>query len=230
VLRPGSLLLFCFTSAVFAEDWPQFRGPTGQGISAETGLALTWSEKESVRWKTAIPGRGWSSPAIAGGRIWLTTATESGRSLRAVSVDAESGKITRDVEVFRVANPGAIHEKNSHASPTALIEGDRVYVHYGPQGTACLTSDGAVVWQTRLAYAPGHGSGGSPVLYDDLLIVACDGTDVQYVIALDKTTGKQRWKRERQGLMAFSTPLVFRAEGGDQVVSVGGRRTVAYEP
>lgn len=222
--------LLCWSCVLAAEDWPEFRGPTGQGISSETGLPATWSEKENIRWKTALPGKGWASPAILGDRIWVTTATEEGRSLRAVGVERDTGKIVVDVEVFRLRTPGVIHEKNSHASPTPVLEGDRVYVHFGPQGTAGLKRDGEVVWKARLDYEQGHGPGGSPVLYEDLLIVNCDGIDVQYVVALDKATGTVRWKKRRAGLMAYSTPLVVRGEGGDQVITVGGRRTVAYEP
>lgn len=224
------LLALWLCSGLAAEDWPEFRGPTGQGHSSEKGLPLTWGEGQNVRWKVPIPGRGWSSPAILGDRIWLTTATEGGKSLRALALDRESGRIARDMEVFRRQNVGSVHEKNSHASPTPVLERDRVYVHFGANGTACLTAAGEVVWRTRLDYAQGHGPGGSPALYEDLLIVNCDGTDVQYVVALDKATGKIRWKKNRAGLMAYSTPLVVRVPQGDQVVSVGGRRAVAYDP
>jgi outer membrane protein assembly factor BamB len=214
-----------------AQDWPEFRGPTGQGHAAGRGLPLTWSEAEQVRWKVAIPGRGWSSPAIQGERIWLTTATEGGRSLRAVSVDRETGAVRQNVEVFRLKNLGPIHSKNSHASPTPVLEGDRVYLHFGAHGTACLTQSGEIVWKTRLEYDNGqHGPGGSPVLYDDLLIVSCDGQDAQFVVALDKLTGKVRWKRPREGFQAYTTPLVIRLPAGDQVISPGAFRAVAYDP
>ena len=230
LLLPLAFALLCWSGVLAAEDWPEFRGPTGQGHSSETGLAATWSEKENIRWKTAIPGKGWSSPAILRDRIWVTTATNAGRSLRAVAVERESGKIVVDVEVFRLERAGVVHEKNSHASPTPVLEGDRVYVHFGPQGTAALKQDGEVVWKTRLAYAQGHGPGGSPVVYEDLLIIDCDGTDVQYVVALDKASGTVRWRKNRAGMMAYSTPLVVRGEEGDQVVTVSGGRTFAYEP
>lgn len=216
---------------VFAEDWPEFRGPSGQGISDERGLPLTWSESKNVKWKTAIPGRGWSSPAILGDRIWLTTATEDGKSLRAISVDRNTGTITQNVEVFRIKNLGPMSPKNSLASPTPVLESDRVYLHFGAHGTACITQSGEIVWKTRLEYDNGqHGPGGSPVLYQDLLIVSCDGLDVQYVVALDKLTGKVKWKKPRQGYQAYTTPLVVRLPGGDQVISPGALRAIAYEP
>jgi outer membrane protein assembly factor BamB len=224
-------LTFCLAAAALIQDWPEFRGPTGQGHSDERGLPLTWSEEKNVKWKVAIPGSGWSSPAIQGDRIWLTTAAEEGKSLRAVSVDRKSGTILQNIEVFRLKSAGSINSKNSHASPTPVIEGDRVYLHFGAHGTASITQSGQIVWKTRLAYDNGqHGPGGSPVIYGDLLIVSCDGQDIQYVAALDKNTGKIRWKRPRQGYQAYTTPLIIRLPGGDQVISPGALRAIAYEP
>jgi outer membrane protein assembly factor BamB len=215
----------------FSQDWPEFRGPTGQGHSDERGLPLVWSETKNVRWKVAIPGRGWSSPAIQGDRIWLTTATEEGKSLRAISVDRNTGAILQNVEIFRIKSPGNLNSKNSQASPTPVLEGDRVYLHFGAYGTACITQSGEVVWKTRLDYDNGqHGPGGSPVIYDNLLILSCDGQDVQYVVALDKMTGKVRWKKLREGYQAYTTPLVVRIPAGDQVISPGAYRAVSYEP
>ena len=168
---------------------------------------------------------------IQGERIWLTTALGKGRSLRAASLDRKDGRVLSEIEVFLKNDPGRIHSKNSHASPTPILEGDRVYVHFGAYGTACLSSDGQILWRTQLKYEHAHGPGGSPTLFRDLLIVSCDGTDVQYVVALDKQTGQIRWKQSRgKGRMAFSTPLVIQEQGVDQVVSTGGDRVVSYDP
>ena len=225
-----TFLLF-LTLLLPASDWPQFRGPTGQGHSDEQGLPLNWSETTNVRWKIAIPGRGWSSPVVQGDHIWLTTATEEGKSLRAISVDRNSGAILQSVEVFRLKSVKLANSKNSFASPTPIIDGDRVYLHFGAFGTACITQSGEIVWKTRLEYDNGqHGTGGSPVLYDDLLIVSCDGNDVQFIVALDKLTGKVRWKKSREGYQAYTTPLIVKLPGGDQVISPGAFRAVAYEP
>ena len=142
-------LLFCLNGQLFAGDWPQFRGPTGQGISEETGLPVTWSETEHITWKKAIPGHGWSSPVIEGGQLWLTTATDGGQSLRAIAVDPESGEILHNVEVFRQAEPSKKHEKNSHATPTPILDGGRVYVHFGTQGTAALMKNGELRWRNQ---------------------------------------------------------------------------------
>jgi outer membrane protein assembly factor BamB len=132
--------------------------------------------------------------------------------------------------VFHLDEPGSIHSKNSHASPTPILEGDRVYVHFGAHGTACLSTDGTIVWTAKLEYAHRHGPAGSPVLYQDLLLMSCDGTDQQFVVALDTNTGKERWRRSRDGRMAYSTPLVIDVNGEPQLMSTGGNRAIAYDP
>ncbi|MEP7367134.1 MAG: PQQ-binding-like beta-propeller repeat protein [Acidobacteriota bacterium] len=234
------LAVLLLSSLAFAEDWPQFRGPTGQGHSTETGLPLKWTDTENVRWKVEVPGRGWSSPAVAGGRVWLTTATTEGitsvlmrtRVLRALAYDLATGKEVVNTAVFSLTDAGAMHAKNSHASPTPILEGDRVYVHFGGHGTAALDTNGKVLWKVTLPYEHLHGTGGSPVLYGDLLIYSCDGTDVQFVVALDKKTGAVRWKtpRPKPGYMAYSTPLIIKVNGADQLVSPSAYRAIAYEP
>lgn len=225
------LTLLFFSLPMLAEDWPEFRGPSGQGHSSERGLPLTWSETKNVKWKTAIPGKGWSSPAILGDRIWLTTATEEGKSLRAVCIDMKTGAVLLNIELFRLKSSGPLHAKNSLASPTPVLEGDKIYLHFGANGTACLTQTGEIVWKTRLDYDNGqHGSGSSPVIYDNLLVINCDGQEMQYVVALDKLTGKQRWRKYRTGAQAYTTPLVVKLPAGDQLISIGAFRTFAYEP
>jgi outer membrane protein assembly factor BamB len=215
------------------QDWPQFRGPTGQGLSDAHGLPSTWSESENVRWKVPIPGKGWSSPVVQGDSVWLTTSVkeEEGLSLRALCLGRSSGAVLKNIEVFRLKASPQINAKNTYASPTPVLDGDRIYIHFGAFGTACLTQSGEIKWRTRLEYDNGqHGPGSSPVLYDDLLIINCDGRDVQYVAALDKGTGAIRWKKSRRGYQAYSTPLVVRLPNGDQVVSPGAYRATAYEP
>src|SRR6188474_3526022 len=186
--------------AAQAEHWPEFRGPTGQGHSTERDVPLEWSESRNVLWKTPVQGRGWSSPVVERDRVWLTTAVSGrgGTSLRVMAYDVETGQEVVNVEVFHLRESDLLNPKNSHASPTAIVEGDRVYVHFGSAGTAALTTSGEIVWKTRLSYQSQHGNGGSLVLYKDLLIVNCDGSDEAYVIALDKATGKTRWKRNRR--------------------------------
>ncbi len=236
ILARNVLLAFLLTLATMvgrAEDWPQFRGPTGQGHSTERELPLEWSESRNVRWKAPVAGRGWSSPVVADGRVWLTTAVKSGgASLRALAFDVETGRELVNVEVFKIRNGDLTNPKNSHASPTPIVEGDRVYVHFGAEGTAALTISGEIVWKTRLAYESQHGNGGSPIVYADLLIVSCDGSDDAFVVALDKRTGKVRWKtpRRQPADQAYSTPLMIRVGERDEVVSVGAFRAAAYDP
>ena len=220
-------------SGVNNNDWPQFRGPTGQGHSTETGLPIEWSESRNIVWKTPVPGRGWSSPVVADGRIWLTTATkDKGTSLRALAYDVENGRELINVEVFHLRSADLTNPKNSHASPTPIVEGDRVYVHFGAQGTAALSTSGEIIWKTRLPYESQHGNGGSPTLYGDLLIVSCDGSDDAFVAALDKRTGKTRWRASRRQPFdqAYSTPLIIRVGERDEIVSVGAYRAAAYDP
>lgn len=229
-----------FAASAHAEDWPQFRGPGGQGHSAEVGIPVEWSETQNVSWKVPAGG-GWSSPVISGGRVWFTAVTttpvsrgqDTPVSLRLVGLDVMTGREAVNVEVFKFDHPAGINEKNSRASPTPIVDGDRIYVHFGSDGTAALTTAGTIVWTTRLRYDAQHGNGGSPVLYHDLLIVNCDGWgDEAYVVALDTQTGKARWKtsRRRPWSQAYTTPLVIRVGEEDQVVSVGAYRAVAYEP
>ncbi|MEX0701975.1 MAG: PQQ-binding-like beta-propeller repeat protein [Planctomycetales bacterium] len=221
-------------------DWPQFRGPDGQGHAAAKALPLEWSETENVAWKTAVPGQGWSSPVIAGGRIWLTTALDDGKSLRAVCVDAGDGKILHDVEVFTPEKPTPLHAKNSYASPTPVLDRGRVFVHFGAMGTAALDAATAeVLWKNEeLVIDHETGPGVSPVLFENLLIVPFDGTDVQYVAALDARTGRVVWRRDRSAPMreepsmhrAFATPLVVEAAGKRQLVSPAADQVHAYDP
>lgn len=233
----------CLNVPMDAADSPQFRGPGGQGHSDAKNLPLTWSETENIAWKVPIAGLGWSSPSIQGDQIWLTTALDDGKSLHAIALDRASGKTLHDVEVFTLENPGGVHSKNSHASPTPLIEGDRVYVHYGAHGTACLKTDGTIVWKNQaLKHDHRHGPGGSPVVFEDLLILNCDGSDIQFVVALDKATGEIRWQKKREHIhadrlsgksnvpMAYTTPLLVDVNGTIQLLSTGADSIVAYNP
>jgi outer membrane protein assembly factor BamB len=239
----AAVLLTCFETFAVAADWPQFRGPGGQGHSDAKGLPVTWSESEHVKWKVEVPGLGWSSPSIQGNRIWLTSALEDGKSLHAMALDRDTGSVIHDVEVFRLEDAGSIHKKNSHASPTALIEGDHIYVHFGAHGTACVSADGQVVWKNQeLKYNHRHGPSGSPVIFDDLLILNCDGSDVQFVVALDKNDGSIRWKKKREHIgedrltgksnvpMAYSTPLLTEINGRTHLLSCGADSIVSYNP
>ena len=231
-MRRALLFTLCLlvSNSVMAGDSPQFRGPGGEGHSDEKHLPLTWSPTENIRWKTDLEGLGWSTPSIVGSEVWLTTALDEGKSLRVICLDKDSGAIRHNVEVFHHDDPGPIHKKNSYASPSVLIDGDRLYVHFGRLGTACLDHEAKVLWKTELKYNHRHGPGGSPVIFGDLLVIACDGTDIQYVTALNKRTGKEEWKTTRDGKMAYSTPLVIEVNGQKQLVSTGGEWAISYAP
>jgi outer membrane protein assembly factor BamB len=236
-MRRGTLLIVFLASAgASAQEWPQFRGPTGQGHSEERGLPLNWTETSNIAWKVPVPGAGWSSPVVAGGRVWMTTAVADARgavSLRALAFDANTGREVVNTEVARVDRPGYPHFKNGRASPTPVVTADRVYVHFGADGTAALTTSGEIVWRARYRYDSQHGSGGTPIVYGDLLIFNCDGNyEEAYVVALDTQTGKQRWKtqRRRPADQAYTTPLVIRVGERDQLISIGAYRAYAYDP
>ena len=231
----GSVLLLA--TVLQAEQWPQFRGPGGQGEADAPRLPLEWSEARNVEWKVAVPGLGWSSPVVADGRVWLTTATEDDPrkddvSLRLLGYDEATGRELVNVVVFTVRSSTAINPKNSWASPTPIVEGDRVYAHFGAEGTAALGTNGQLIWKARFPYQSQHGGGGSPVLHGGLLVFNADGSDSASVIALDAATGKVRWRRGRRVPFdqAYSTPLVIRVGGREQLVSIGAFRAVAYEP
>ena len=234
-----------------AEDanWPQFRGPRGDGTSISTGLPLRWGEQQNVKWKTAIHGRAWSSPVIWGQQIWLTTATEDGRELFAVCVDRDTGKIVRDQKLFDIEKPQFAHKFNTYASPTPMIEEGRVYVTFGAPGTACLdTQTGKVLWERR-DFVCNHyrGAGSSPILHGDLFIVNFDGSDHQFIVALDKKTGRTVWEKPRsidhkdlgpdgkpqsEGdfRKAFSTCQVVTLDGVLTLLSQGSRALYGYDP
>jgi len=238
VVRTGFTLMFVASS--HAGDWPEFRGPSGQGQAAATDrLPLEWSATYNVAWKQVVPGQGWSSPALKDGRVFLTTAVggDSGAAmtLRALCLDDSSGRILWDTEVFGDRQASRIHTKNSHASPTPLVADRRVYVHFGHQGTACLDLEGTVLWRnTSLPYPPVHGSGGSPIIAGDALVFSCDGASDPFVVALARSTGKVLWKTKRsttaKKTFSFSTPLLITVNGQQQVISPGSGMVGAFDP
>jgi outer membrane protein assembly factor BamB len=229
------LLLFS-TVSLLATDWPQFRGPDAQGRATARSLPTEWSATKNVAWAHDVPGAGWSSPILKSERLYLTTAVEQGgkMSLRALSLHAGDGKTVWSTEVFSVT-PVTAHKKNSHASPTPLVEGERLYVHFGQYGTAALDLNGKVIWRsTALKYPPVHGNGGSPTLVGDALIFNCDGANNPFVAALNKNTGDVLWKTPRNGnarkSFSFSTPLPIEVHGQPRVVSAASGAVMAYDP
>jgi outer membrane protein assembly factor BamB len=240
VFAVSVVAISCFAQLALAEDWPEFRGPTGQGLVTKGKLPTTWNQVKNVAWKQEILGKGWSSPVVSGGRVYLTTAVPGDggdQSLRALCLDAAKGNILWDTEVFLQDGAKApnIHSKNSHASPTPLVRDGKLFVHFGHQGTACLDLDGKVLWRnTSLRYAPVHGNGGSPILVEDMLVFSCDGGDERFVVALNTADGSVRWKTPRtveatKGF-SFHTPLLIDVAGRKQIISAGSNVVSAYDP
>jgi outer membrane protein assembly factor BamB len=245
----GWILVTLAVGQTARADWPQFRGPNGDGHSAARGLPLTWSETENVVWKSEIHGRGWSSPVVLGGQVWVTTATEDGRRLSLLAIDARTGGITRDIVLFEVETPQFAHRFNSYASPTPVGEDGRIYVTFGSPGTACLdTATGEVLWERRdLECNHYRGAGSSPILHNELLVMHFDGSDRQYLVALDKFTGRTVWQRERsidfrdlgpdgqpeaEGDLrkAYATPQIAILDQRPTLISQGAKAVYAYDP
>ena len=230
------------TAFVFgADNWPQFRGPQGDGHAETADPPLTWSETSNVKWKTAIHDRGWSSPVIWEDQVWLTTASEEGERLFAVCIDRNTGRVVHDLNLLDVENPEPIAKVNSYASPTPVIEAGRVYLHFGTYGTACVdTKTGRRLWARRDLNCDHHeGPGASPILFGNLLIFTVDGRDVQYVVALDKTSGETVWKTERSidysiynhnFRKAYCMPRVIQWDGRLELVSPGAKAVMGYDP
>jgi outer membrane protein assembly factor BamB len=220
-------------------DWPEFRGPTGQGHATAKDVPVKWDATTNLRWKVALPGEGWSSPVLFADRLYLTAARLDGPvpALHALCVAAADGRIIWDVEVLRAA-PGAtkeFHQKNSHASPTPIVRDGVVYVHFGHMGTAALDLAGKVLWrQTGLTYSPMHGNGASPALVGDVLVFSCDGKTEPFLAALDAKTGAVRWKTPRRttakSKFSFATPLVIEVDGVTQIVSPASGFVGGYDP
>lgn len=243
-----SLAIAC--SAIGEEHWTSYRGPTDQGHAATADLPVQWSEDKNVVWKTALPGKAWSSPVIWGDRIWVTEAPDSGVSLSAISLDKNSGKIVVKKRLRVVVAPQYCHPFNSYASPSPVIEEGRVYVSFGSPYSGCLDAKtGEVIWE-RKDFVCNHfrAAGSSPFLYKNLLILHFDGSDRQYVVAMDKNTGTTVWKTDRsvdfqdfdsetggpsrEGDLrkAFSTPIITQVDGKPILISLGSMALYAYEP
>ena len=226
-----------------ADTWNQFRGPSGDGHAQAKNIPLKWSQTENIAWKQKLPGNGWSSPVLHNDRLYLTTAVTRGDStppalsLHVLCVDAKTGKIVWNKEVFR-PNSSRVqkqHKKNSYASPTPFIEDNRIYAHFSHMGTACLDLSGKIVWKNdSFNYKPVHGTGGSPVVVGNILFFSCDAVSNPFVVALDKKTGKLRWRKNRNievsRTFSFSTATAIRVNGQTQIVSPGSGAVIAYDP
>lgn len=226
-----------------AEDWPQFRGPTGQG-HVTGAIPTAWGEGKNVAWKVTLPGQGWSSPVLAGGKAWVTAAVPTGKgkglSLRVIGVDLRTGEKRHDVELFAIDKVDPLHARNTPASPTPAVAGGRLVASFGSAGVGCVdVATGKVLWRSekyKVNYETGAGS--SPVPCKGRVILTCDGADKQFVVALETATGAEAWRAERPAAAkkpanerrAFSTPLVITVGKKDQVVVPGAQAVYSYDP
>jgi len=232
-----AILVFTTPETAIGENWPGFRGPTRQGISLEKDVPVEWSAASNIAWKTPVPGLGWSSPIVFGDRVYVTTATENGVSFRLLCFDRKTGEVLWNEQVFR-QKTGNKQGQNSFATSTPVTDGRLVYTVAFDGGIAAVSTDGKVVWGNRdYEYYSQHGLAISPVLYQDLVIVAFDGSssgpnpkvgwqipwEKAVIVAIDKNTGKVRWEGKR-GLsrIAHVTPQIYRENGTDRLVSSAG--------
>ena len=223
-------------------NWTHFRGSHLDCISEEKNAPLSWSDSLNIRWKADIEGKGWSSPVVFGNQVWVTTATPDGKWLKAVCIDFTTGRELYNLLLFEPVKLQGKHAINTFATPTCCIEKGFVYVTFGTYGTACInTINGQKVWErTDLNCLHVQGSGSSLMLYKDLLIVHCEGTDQQYIVGLDKATGKTLWRADRPkelydpllpiGKKAYVTPIIVKVNGKDLLISNGSAVCIAYDP
>ena len=227
MMRAQIVILLVYPLFLFANSWPQWRGPDGSGHASGKNYPKTWTSEDNVMWKQKIPGRGHSSPVHEKGSIWITTALEtpasekekeerlkengglstvtvlSKVSLRAIQVDPISGQILQNIEVFEKEQPQWVHHLNSYASPTPFIEKGKLYMHFGAYGNACLdTRSGKIIWKTdqiELWVMHENGPGSSPIIWKDFMIFHLDGSDKQSIVALNKKNGQIAWQTKRSG-------------------------------
>jgi len=224
--------------AARAEEWPSWRGPTGDGICTETNVPVTWSAGENIVWKTPIPGKGHSSAIVWGDRVFVTSADKRRRTRLLLAVDRTTGKILWQRTVL-TARPEKIHRLNSLASSTPATDGKHVWVTFLDVEkviVVCYDMAGQEIWR----HSPGrftamHGFCSSPLLYKDLVIINADqdatGADRAYIVALAKATGKERWRTDRPNrVRSYVPPVVFTAAGKDQMVLSGSKCTASYDP
>ena len=238
----GISLLFSVAVQAQLQNWTHFRGSNLNAISESANPPTTWSETNNIRWKTDLDGKGWSSTVVLDNQIWLTSATDDGKKMNGLCLDFNTGKVLFNILLFAPDSVQAKHSINTYATPTPCLEKGFAYLHFGTFGTACVsTSDGKIVWKrTDLNCNHVQGPGSSPIIYKELLILHLEGVDVQYIVALDKRTGKTVWKTERPakvyeplapiGKKAYITPIIVNVKGKDLLISNGSAICQALDP
>ncbi len=237
-----------------AQDfWPQWRGPLGAGVAPTARPPVEWSENKNIRWKTALPGKGHSTPIVWGERIFLTTAIPYGEPIKprvvrpgahdnlamtqnhefaVLAVSRKTGKILWQQTVHKAAPHEAGHVTASLASASPVTDGEHVFAFFGSYGLYCLDFGGKLIWKKDLGEMHskhGHGEGSSPALFGDTLIINWDHEEQSFVLALDKRTGKQRWRMARAEDTSWATPIIVEQGGKAQVIVPGTHRIRAYD-
>jgi outer membrane protein assembly factor BamB len=235
-------------------DWPQWRGPLGTGVAPAARPPVQWSENKHIRWKTALPGKGHSTPIVWGERIFLTTAIPYGEFVKprlpsrpgahdnlsmtrhheyaVLAVSRKTGKILWKQTVYKDLPHEAGHITASLASASPVTDGERVFAFFGSRGLYCLDLDGKLLWRKNLGEMHtkhGHGEGSSPALYGETLIVNWDQEEQSFLLALDKRTGKPRWRAARAEDTSWATPIVVEHAGKAQVIVPGTNRLRGYD-
>ncbi|MBI4473460.1 MAG: PQQ-binding-like beta-propeller repeat protein [Acidobacteria bacterium] len=213
-----------------AKYWPRWRGPSGQGLVTGTGYPDTWTSTQNILWKTPAPGRGHSSPIVWGDRIFLTTAYDNGAKMSLLAYKRSDGSLAWEA-VAPAGSTEAIYPKNSHASATPATDGQRIYVSFGSRGLMAFDMNGKLAWRQDLGPINNyHGTAGSPLLYNDRVILYQDQPGGAFIAAFDARTGKELWRTRRTANVGWGSPVAVRAGDHDEIVVNGQHAVVAYDP
>ena len=250
-----TLLVFtCLSGNAIGGDWPQFRGPGARGVAEGTDLPDSWDTNQNVRWKVDIPGSGWSSPVVWGNKIIVTSVINEGQTEEPKKglyyggnrediptdthhwmiycVDWETGKLLWERKAFEGRPGGSRHLKNTFASETPVIDGERVYVYFGNLGVFCYDLSGELVWSTSwnpVQTSYGWGTAASPVLHEDTLYIVNDNEDDSFMVALDRESGEERWRVNRDEGSNWATPLVWENTQRTEIVTSGRNKVRSYD-
>lgn len=213
-----------------AAYWPRWRGPSGQGLVSGEGYPDTWSDTENVVWRSPVPGSGNSSPVVWEDRIYLTTSYSGGQRLSLLAFDRATGE-----QVWETFAPEGrterVHDKNGHASATPTTDGERIYVSFGARGLAAFDMDGELEWHQDLGNLDNYwGTAGSPLLYEDRIIVYQDISSSSFVAAFDKETGEQIWLTDRNASVGWGSPIAIRVGDHDEIIVHSQNRVMSYNP
>jgi outer membrane protein assembly factor BamB len=247
------LVLVVTAAADAAQQWPQWRGPLGTGVGPDADPPTEWAENDNIRWKTAVPGRGHSTPVVWDDRIFVTSAVPFGDRLEpryanapgahdnlpvtqrhrfdVLAINRQDGRILWRKTVHQTLPHEGGHYTGSLASASPVTDGKHVFAFFGSNGLYCLDWEGNLKWQLelgRMQTKHGHGEGTSPVLHGNTLIVNWDHEGESFTVALDKRTGKERWRVDRNEVTSWATPIVVEYDGRAQVIIPGTSRVRGY--